>query len=353
MRNRRHALVAYPRDKAALSSTSSSDPGLDAFWVRYFTGTAVRLVRICAAGLAVCAVLFFLAPHNRIAETTTHFVTWYAAFGLIGTVVALAIRQWKVAALCAAFTLFYFVLIAMWYFPRPLLPAGNARNLRVVTANLLSTNGQTELFKAFVEADNPDLIFVQELSPLWARALEPLEETYPHQAVRARSDHFGIGLYSRLPLENVEIFDLAGERFPAIRADLYLNDRFVTLLNMHTVPPLTDEMFELRNLQLVAAAEFAREQDDLVIVAGDLNVTMWSPYYRELESVSALRNTRRGFGIIPTWPANLPLLQLALDHMLVSPDILTVDIRRGPNMGSDHLPLVTDVWVSAPGTPEY
>jgi endonuclease/exonuclease/phosphatase (EEP) superfamily protein YafD len=188
---------------------------------------------------------------------------------------------------------------------------------------------------------------------MWARAMAPVKAAYPHFVERTRSDHFGIALFSKLPLENAEVFYPAGDRFPAIRADVWVNDRLVTLLNLHPAPPLLRNLFNVRNRQLADAAAIARDQDDLVIAAGDLNVTMWSPYYRRFESESGLRNTRRGMGIRPTWPANMPLAQLPLDHVLVSPDILTVDFAVGPDVGSDHLPVMVDLWVSTAGQRGY
>jgi len=350
MPSRRHAMVAHPRGAAGVSSSSSSDPFVDDFWSRYFRGSLIRLVRLCAAGLAACTLFYFLAPYSRLAETTTHFVTWYAAFGSVGIVLGLALRQWKSALLCVTFTLFYFVLIVPWFFPKPILPANNEPSLRIMTANLLSINGRMDLLPELVKETDPDILFVQELSPLWARSLDPLKKAYPYHVERTRSDHFGIGLYSTLPLSNVEVFNLADARYPAIRADIEFNGRLLSLLNMHTAPPLMSHMFTQRNYQLNAAATFAEGVDDLAIIAGDLNITMWSPYYRKLESESELRNVRRGVGILPTWPANMPFFQIALDHILVSPEILTVDVKRGPDIGSDHLPLVVDLFVPGPDT---
>lgn len=346
-----YALVARLRDQTGLSSTPSSERDQDGFWGRYFTGAAVRLVRLCSAGLAVCAALYFLAPYSRIAETTTHFVTWYATFGLVGTAMALIARQWKLAILCIVFTLFFCALIAPWYVIRPKHPAGSNPNLRVVTANLLSINDRTELFPSWIRETDPDVIFVQELSPHWSQALTELKNAYPHHIERTRSDHFGIGLYSKVPLQNLTTVPLAEKRFPAIRADIEVHGRTVSLLNMHTVPPLTADAFALRNAQLKAAGEFANDADDLAIITGDLNITMWSPYYRELESDAGLRNVRRGYGIIPTWPANLPFFRIALDHILVPHDILVVELERGPDIGFDHLPLIADLFVSAEVTP--
>jgi len=80
---------------------------------------------------------------------------------------------------------------------------------------------------------------------------------------------------------------------------------------------------------------------------GDLNATPWSPYYRQLLKGSGLRNTRQGFGILPTWPSwsLLDGLRIPIDHCLVSSTIEVIDIKTAQIKGSDHLSLVIDIAV--------
>jgi endonuclease/exonuclease/phosphatase (EEP) superfamily protein YafD len=101
---------------------------------------------------------------------------------------------------------------------------------------------------------------------------------------------------------------------------------------------------EERNRQLAAIADYVAKVKNPLVV-GDLNVTMWSPYYKPLTTKAELRNARAGFGVLPTWPTFSPLLSIPIDHCLVSRDIKVLNIRTGREVGSDHLPLITDLWI--------
>jgi len=88
---------------------------------------------------------------------------------------------------------------------------------------------------------------------------------------------------------------------------------------------------------------------------GDLNATMWSPYFRTLRTKLGLHDSRKGFGILPTWttpspvspfPAWLaPLLAILIDHCLLSRDIQAIEMHIGKPVGSDHLPIVVDLAI--------
>ena len=57
----------------------------------------------------------------------------------------------------------------------------------------------------------------------------------------------------------------------------------------------------------------------------------------------ALVNGRREHGVMGSYPAWLPfgILRLPIDHLLASRDFTVIGARLGPDIGSDHLPLVT------------
>jgi endonuclease/exonuclease/phosphatase (EEP) superfamily protein YafD len=95
----------------------------------------------------------------------------------------------------------------------------------------------------------------------------------------------------------------------------------------------------------VAAADCLRGLPAPKICVGDLNITPWSPYYRDFVERTNLADVGKGFGILPSWPTFLLFkwLMLPLDHCLVSDDIRVADVKTGESNGSDHLPLIVEL----------
>ncbi|MCL6436393.1 MAG: hypothetical protein K6T90_19735 [Leptolyngbyaceae cyanobacterium HOT.MB2.61] len=69
-----------------------------------------------------------------------------------------------------------------------------------------------------------------------------------------------------------------------------------------------------------------------------------------------LPNARLGKGILPTWttkiksfkipPALFWLISIPINHCLLSREFTVTGIRAGPNVGADHLPLITDLAIA-------
>jgi endonuclease/exonuclease/phosphatase (EEP) superfamily protein YafD len=76
---------------------------------------------------------------------------------------------------------------------------------------------------------------------------------------------------------------------------------------------------------------------------GDLNMSMWSPYYRQFIRSTGMRNTRQGYGVQPSWPVDAPLLPIPIDHCLISRGFQVLNNRIGSDIGSDHYPLIVDL----------
>ena len=225
-----------------------------------------------------------------------------------------------------------------WYL-NPAVAGGDGQ-LRLLHANVLSTNVEHERLFELIAADNPDLIVLQEVSPQWETALASIRGDFAHSYVEARDGNFGIAVLSRLPLASVSHVDSSPLGFPTLVGEVIVDDRTLRFVSTHPMIPVGKELYAARNEQLREIAGLLGSWRTSTILVGDLNTTMWDTAYRDLERATGLRNARLGHGVYPTWPTFMPFAMIPIDHVLVSNDIAVEEISTGPRIGSDHLPLV-------------
>jgi endonuclease/exonuclease/phosphatase (EEP) superfamily protein YafD len=218
-------------------------------------------------------------------------------------------------------------------------------HVRIMLANVFTQNRDHRATIELVQREAPDVLVLQEVDEIWAAALKSLDASYPHSIVIPRGDNFGIGIWSKTPLLNTQRPSFSGFGVPSIATQLQISGDVISLLATHPIPPASKAGARDRNVQLQNVAEFMKRSTGPAILIGDLNTTMWSPYYSALLRNSGLRDCRRGFGVLPSWPTFFPLLSIPLDHCLVSQSIDVRGTRVGPTINSDHLPLVVDLAI--------
>lgn len=304
-----------------------------------------KLSRASYAGLLLAWASGYLARHYWGFELSTHFKPQFMLGSLAYALLfkRLRLRSWQRAALCCA--ALNGLHVFTWYLPPGQPPAGAraGRPLKLLLSNLFFMNRQYESLFELVRAESPDVIVVQEVSPGWAAALEGLRDGYPYGTVISAEDAGGIGVLSRLPLLEVADAGIGVYNGPSLQVSLLFNGRPIHLLASHTPPPMSRSHLEARNRNLRALADRLRATPDPKILVGDLNCSMWSPYYADAFEGLGMVNARQGFGLLPTWPTWVPLLLTPLDHCLTSRDLRVRDIRTGPYIGSDHLPLIVEL----------
>ncbi len=300
--------------------------------------TTTGLLQV-AALLSVAFSLITLLPvdHHAI-QLFTHFRLQYLAASLLLLTVFVILRNPAYTALLSVSLLANAIVVVPWYVDA----AGNTggSQLKLVSVNALSTNVEHDRLFALLAAEQPDLVFLQEVSPQWEKALTAIHSDYPYRYVEARDGRFGIALLSRLPLARVGHVDSPPLGFPTLHGELAVGDRTLRFVSTHPMIPLGALNFSARNEQLRQVARQLGASPTSTILVGDLNVSMWGLHYRELESATGLRNARRGHGVLPTWPTFMPFAKIPIDHVLVSNDIGVKSIETGPRIGSDHLPLI-------------
>jgi endonuclease/exonuclease/phosphatase (EEP) superfamily protein YafD len=299
--------------------------------------------------LFVFSMSGYFGRFNKYLELTSHFKIQYLLASAFCLLVCLILRDWRGAAGALLIAGINFSSIITWY------RAGQStvnrgvkgRHLKLIFANIYRLNTAHDTFIAFVDRHTPDIIIVQEVDAVWAEALQTLHHQYPFFEALPRGGGSGIALYSRFPFERLPIVSTEGEARPGILASLKVGNVTVYMLSIHPRAPLRSEHFERRNKMLSAAAVCLRDLPSPKICIGDLNTSLWSPYYRSFAKQSKLVNVRKGFGLLPSWPTFMVFkwLMIPIDHCLVSPDIRIVNAQAGEQIGSDHLPLIVEMEI--------
>lgn len=314
---------------------------------------ALALLTLYITWSASIAGLF--SQQHLLFDLTSHFKLQYAIAALVTLPILLIVRAYLHVMMCVALLVFNSAYIVPWYFsdnaPSQFTAnkSANAANtgIKLFVNNVLSSNTSTGALLQQIKDERPDIIVLLETNRLWIDRLVDIEQDYPYRAVVPREDYRGMALYSKLPILSDSIEFLSAGATPSIMATLTLDDTYqteFTVIAAHPLAPVSGSYYASRNAQLSAIATKAEKlNDNPLIVAGDLNITVWSKHYKILEARGNLTNARAGFGITPTWPSLLSGFGIPIDHVLISEHFAVEDFRIGSSTGSDHRPIITNL----------
>jgi endonuclease/exonuclease/phosphatase (EEP) superfamily protein YafD len=319
-------------------------------------GRAIIIVSVLAQTAVVlvflCSIAGFIGHLHHYAELTSHFKLQYLIMALACLLVCIALHAWWSALLAFVTVGLNLAGVVPWYLSPPQVALHPPHfPVKVLFANVESTNRNFAALIGLVREENPDVVIIQEATERWIDHLHVIEERFPYAKALPRPGGVGIALYSRIPVERFDVVPLGSERLPGLLARVHLGSGVLSLATAHPRPPLHRHTFRHRNEQLRDTAAMVQALPGPKILVGDLNTSLWSPYYAQLMRQTGLVNAREGFGVVPTWPTFMPgpFLMIPIDHCLVSQDIRVIRLRAGRNIGSDHLPLIVDMVI--PGSP--
>ncbi len=303
---------------------------------------------ILEIGLVLTAAVSLATAFDRwhsLLELFSHFRLQYLVAAILLTAAFLWLRWGGYVVLGVATIALNAWYVVPWYLPVGRGAAADT-DIRLLNANVLASNGNFEKLKRLVQDTDPDIIVVQEVTPAWIESLKSLKTRYPYTVVEPRQDPFGIALYSKLPLEATAVIHAEPRAYPQIQATVISGQDRLQLIGAHTANPIGSGGYHARNLQLDGIAALANRTPAPLVVAGDLNISIWSHHYRRLIRDSNLRNAREGFGVEPTWPVFFRPAMIPIDHFLVSRDVEITSYATGPDIGSDHLPVAVTLRLS-------
>lgn len=257
--------------------------------------------------------------------------------------------------LSLAVTLIALAWFGRYFIPKPVADV-RGQSLTVLTFNMQSKD---ELLESFLRAQQPDIVFLQEISKDYTRTVESLFDLYPYQF--SQSEQWGNKVLSKYPILKAENLQGFGSSLPQ-RLELDINGSSVAVYNLHLTWPIGNPRLNLplpgfilkaisgfddrpRNAQVALLTEYLLNESLPYLVAGDFNMSQYSETYDKLARVAhdSFRGAEIGFG--NSWPAtmqsglNLPPL-LRLDYIWHSSHFQAVNVERKQSLGSDHFPVL-------------
>jgi len=222
--------------------------------------------------------------------------------------------------------------------------------LRLLVSNVLKDNRDITALRRQIEHNDPDVILLLETDAWWVDQLRFLEEPYPYQLKYPQDGFYGMALYSKLKLtSDSEIRFLVENNIPSIFARIETSHKMnIELYGLHPKPPSPtgNERSIERDAELLIVAKDVRQRTRPTIVTGDMNDVAWSRTTRRFQRISGLLDPRIGRGIYPTFPAHLPLFRFPIDQAFLSEELQLMDLKRLPDIGSDHFPLLIEVAIA-------
>ena len=311
-----------------------------------FKRVVLQLCRL--VGLAICLVStisFILAHEHWIADLFCNFRVQYVLVLTALAVLAACVRQRLFVMVFMLFAILNFLPLYR-YIPFPASRAESDHSVRVMVANVKTSNANHKAILDVINNSNPDVVAVLELSPKLASYLQKNASSFPNQYLEPRNHNFGIGIISRFPLKNVEVLESGPTpKIPSYSFGFGLGETICQLIATHPLPPMKGELAAKRNKQLNEMADTLDRQADRLLI-GDFNVTPWSPFFHRLLEDAELRDASKGFGLTPTWSIFPTYLGgLKIDHILVSENFATRSFEVVEIPGSDHNAIVAELFL--------
>jgi endonuclease/exonuclease/phosphatase (EEP) superfamily protein YafD len=224
---------------------------------------------------------------------------------------------------------------------------GRKSNTRIsiLVSNVLTPNEKYDKLLKLVNYWNPDILLTLETDKVWEEKLEVLEKEYPYTVKIPQDNLYGMHLFSKLELEDIEVKYLISEEIPSIHGYVLLrNGERVNIHCLHPKPPspTEDDTSTKRDAELLLIGKEVKEQDS-TLVFGDLNDVAWSRTTRLFQQISGLVDPRIGRGFYNTYHAGIPVFRWPLDHVFHSKDFALLKLKRLPNIGSDHFPIYIEL----------
>jgi len=263
-------------------------------------------------GVAACALLLLLLRCPRFAAVGAGIVLWAV------------LPAWIPAAA-----------------PRATQPG--APVLRVLSVNLAKAEASTARVVEEVLASRADLVFLQEYTPRRQQELQQrLGDVYTHRHGRARTDAFGMAVYSKRPLHDATHFVFEASGTPQLRVVVKHGAQRLVLYGIHLVP-IWGPLYVKHRREFIDLLERIRRETMPTALVGDFNLVDHGALASVLHEHGFLdAHALAGESLAASWPVNGWLRHvpgIRIDHVYLGRGLTAREAWVCGHTGSDHLPI--------------
>lgn len=313
---------------------------------------------------AILALLGAFAPPLDVLTTLS------AVFVVVPIVLLLVSQVWRATIVVPVALAVASVAIGLWLMGPDLSAAWRQASaapfagreqglLKVVTLNVWDEGVDREQEVAFLRSVNADVIILEEAREDFITRLSVLADLYPTRVTCSEYPYCGVVILAKAPgrllqggawldaLRLSQPYPAFTWRYAAVELSMSTPDG-VIFAPIHAVHVKRGELVGPSARQLPNLAERLQRSSntDRSIVAGDFNTTPWSHAMRAFD---ARVDVHRITHMLPTWPTPSKYGKMvppfiAIDHIFVGEEWRVVRLERGPDVGSDHYPLIA--WLA-------
>ncbi len=313
----------------------------------------MRIFKLLLKPLAICIYtgIYYLlcqfAGKTWIADLASNFKLHAAVgAGLFSLLFISYGKRYRIHAICMLMFSISFSICVYLIFAPAKQPEGTARSqLTILQFNVLYKNDEFAKSIPWIIAQNADIVVLQEVNTKRAKELDELKKHYKWWQVKTNPSReaFGMAIFSNIPVTKFDYVNIGMGWNKYTRTELMIDNNRVHLYELHTPPPMSKYFFNQRNYALsVVADAIANDNAPYLLLLGDLNITIYSPYFQDALTRAKLHHAQQGYNIEGSWPSIMPMpLRIGIDHILASSQI-KIDSREVQGYhGSDHMPVIT------------
>lgn len=185
--------------------------------------------------------------------------------------------------------------------------------------NVSSVDGSYAGLIGKLKNSDLDVVSFQEVLPNWSTLLKNnLKESFPYSAENVRIDLYGMAVYSKFPIVNLDT--LIHNEIPILVVELMVEGtKQARIINAYMPPSFNSQMDQLQEAQLNFLRSYLGAEPESDLIMGDFNMVYWSRRIREFRNATNLENSRRD--------VSQSLLAVPYDHIFHTKDLQCLNFR--------------------------